>query len=160
MKSFRRAFLIGTALLFGDFLFRNSVDIFFNWLSSFFRFVEQSFSFGEVVLTVVLAPFVLSFLWELISETASESNYLPSFLIHLLGNIVIRIMAVVLVIGGLYVFLERERDRIPTYNGILLGGSGISESKLKHNRRLRDELEEQIQDKQRELRDKQSDLDD
>ena len=69
-------------------------------------------------------------------------------------------MAVVLVIGGLYVFLERERDRIPTYNGILLGGSGISESKLKHNRRLRDELEEQIQDKQRELRDKQSDLDD
>lgn len=29
--------------------------------------------------------------------------------------------------------LKRERDSIPTYNGILMGGSGISEEKLQHN---------------------------
>lgn len=47
--------------------------------------------------------------------------------------------------------LESERDSIPTYNGIFMGGSGISESKLKSNRRRRDGLNEKIQDKQREL---------
>ena len=41
-----------------------------------------------------------------------------------------------------------------------MGGSGISESKLKYNRKLRDELDEQIQDKQRELRDKRRELED
>ena len=48
--------------------------------------------------------------------------------------------------------LERERDSIPTYNGFL-GGSGISESKLKRNRRRRDDLNEKIQEKNRELDD-------
>lgn len=47
--------------------------------------------------------------------------------------------------------LKRERDSIPTYNGILMGGSGISEEKLQHNRYKRDKLEELIQDKEREL---------
>lgn len=46
MNSFRKVFPIGVALIVGDFLFRNSVDVFFNWLSRFFRFVEQSFSFS------------------------------------------------------------------------------------------------------------------
>lgn len=157
---------------------------------------ELNFSFDAALIISVLSPFALAFLWELILETASESNDLKSFLLHLLGNIVVRIMAVVLVIGGLYVFaqvalcigalvlglgfaagmlgigggssgtereierlkdeiedLEQKRDKLPTYNGILLGGSGISESKLKYNRRLRDEFNEQIQDKRRELDD-------
>ena len=47
--------------------------------------------------------------------------------------------------------LKRERDSIPTYNGILMGGSGISEEKLQHNRYKRDKLDELIQDKEREL---------
>lgn len=50
--------------------------------------------------------------------------------------------------------LKRERDKIPTYNGFL-GGSGLSESKIQYNRKRRDELDEEIQDKQRELDDMQ-----
>lgn len=49
--------------------------------------------------------------------------------------------------------LERERDSIPTYNGIIFGGSGISESKLEYNRRRRDELDEEIRDKEWKLKD-------
>lgn len=50
--------------------------------------------------------------------------------------------------------LEQKRDRIATTNGFF-GDGGLSESELRHNRHKRDKLDEQIQDKQRELNDLQ-----
>ena len=47
--------------------------------------------------------------------------------------------------------LERERDRIPTYNGFL-GGSDLSESEIQYNRDRRDELDREIRDKEWKLR--------
>lgn len=43
--------------------------------------------------------------------------------------------------------LERDRDRIPTYNGFL-GGSGLSEDEILSNRDRVDELDKQIKDKE------------
>lgn len=163
---------------------------------------ELNFSFGEAVLTIFLAPFalailyfVLSLLWELISDAVLKSTDLKSFLMNLSVNVIGSIIGIAIIIGGLYFVaqiaicigvlilglgfaagllgignskereierledeikdLENERDSIPTYNGILMGGSGISESKLKSNRIRRDDLNEKIQDKQRELDDLQ-----
>lgn len=163
---------------------------------------ELNFSFGEAVLTIFLAPFalailyfVLSLLWELISDAVLKSTDLKSFLMNLSVNVIGSIIGIAIIIGGLYFVaqiavcigvlilglgfaagllgignskereierledeikdLESERDSIPTYNGILMGGSGISESKLKSNRIRRDDLNEKIQDKQRELDDLQ-----
>lgn len=55
--------------------------------------------------------------------------------------------------------LERERDRIPTYNGFL-GGSDLSESEIQYNRDRRDELDREIRDKEWELRELDREIED
>ena len=132
MKSFLKTVIIGVVSIFGSFLLGG------------FLHKKLHFSTDATIIIVVLAPFALVFLLHSISEATSESNDLLSFLVHLLGNVTVGIMAVVLVIGGLYSFAKIAL----CIGALILGLSfaahlrGIGNSKEREIERLKDEIKD------------------